>query len=41
MRRESSAKLVILFPETGDSLRAAFFKSNCVPHGATPNDECQ
>ena len=37
---QPSAKCVILFPETGDSLRAAFFKINCVLHG-TPNDECQ
>jgi len=35
------ANLVVLFPETGDSLHAAFFKNISVPHGGTPNDKCQ
>jgi hypothetical protein len=33
---QPSAKLVVLFPETGDSLDRAFFKNNSVPHGGTP-----
>jgi hypothetical protein len=30
---QPSAKLVVLLPETGNSLYAAFFKNNSVPHG--------
>ena len=33
---QSSAKLVILLPETSHSLYAAFFKNNSIPHGAAP-----
>ena len=33
---QSSAKLVILLPETSHSLYAAFFKDNSIPHGAAP-----
>jgi|SRR6516165_1091951 len=33
---QSSAKFVILLPETSHSLYAAFFKNNSIPHGAAP-----
>jgi len=33
---QSSAKFVILVPETSRSLYAAFFKDNSIPHGAAP-----
>jgi hypothetical protein len=31
---QPSAKLVVLFPETDDSLHAAFFRNISVPHGS-------
>jgi hypothetical protein len=33
---QSSAKFVILVPETSHSLSAAFFKDNSIPHDAAP-----
>jgi hypothetical protein len=33
---QPSAKLVVLFPQIGDSLDAAFVKRNSVPHGSPP-----
>ena len=36
---QPSAKLVVLFPDTGDSLDAAFVKKNSVLHGGPPKDE--
>jgi hypothetical protein len=33
---QSSAKFVILLPETSHSLYAAFFKDNSISHGAAP-----
>jgi hypothetical protein len=33
---QSSAKFVILLPETSHGLYAAFFKNNSIPHGAAP-----
>ena len=33
---QPSAKLVVLFSNTGDSLDAAFVKKNSVPHGSLP-----